>query len=556
VNLFLYCFFTKISKMRLLLLLLVSFTFFNANAQLLQDDFEGNSTISSWNGDDCIIVYPFENPFQSGINTSSNVLMYHDVGGQYANVFFDSFNPIILNEDSVFTLKLYVPSEGITGNQPNQISLKLQNNTMGAPWSTQSEIIKFIELDQWQEVSFDFANDDYINLDPESPNPLDRTDFNRVLLQINGEDNNDEVLAYIDDFHFEGGEADDDGGGDGDHEDPVYDELVWSDEFDQDGAVNSDKWYHQTILPLGDSWFNNEIQHYTDRIENSYVEDGILSIVAINETYTDQGVTKEHTSARLNSKFAFTYGRVEVKAKLPTGVGTWPAIWTLGKNIQEIDTYWDNEGYGTTPWPACGEIDIMEHWGHNQNFIQSAMHTPSSYGGTVNHGGQMIPTASTEFHVYALDWYEDRMVFSVDDVVHYVYEPEVQNADTWPFDEDQFILLNFAIQPSIHPNFTEDSMDIEYVRVYQESTMNTEEFTKGEPLIIAPNPVQSMCEIQVDEIELNSEILIYNSQGRKIDQIKLNQIQTKVDMQNYPKGVYMFKHISANNPKTYKIIKN
>jgi len=443
-------------------------SYFTGFAQLLKDDFEGNSTIDTWYADDCFMDIAYPNPFVDTINPSATVLKYHDTGGLYANVGFDSHQIINISDDTPFSLKIYVPSDGLTGNQPNQISLKLQNANLGQPWSTQSEIIKPIILDQWQEVTFDFVEDPYINLDPNSPPPSERTDFNRVVLQVNGENNTDHVLAYIDDFYFEGAEQEE-------TDDPVYDQLVWYDEFDQDGALDSTKWHHQTLLPNGDSWFNGEIQHYTDRIENSYVEDGIMYLVAINETFTDQGVTKQYTSARLNSKFAFTYGRVEVKAKLPTGVGTWPAIWTLGKNINEIGAYWYIQGYGTTNWPACGEIDIMEHWGTNQNFVQSAIHTPSSFGGTVNHGGQIIPTASTDFHVYELDWYPDRMVFSVDGVVHYTYNPSEQNADTWPFDEDQFLLLNFAILPNIDPNFTEDALEIKYVRIYQESAVSSDD---------------------------------------------------------------------------------
>ena len=111
--------------------------------------------------------------------------------------------------------------------------------------------------------------------------------------------------------------------------------LIWADEFNTNGNVNQEKWFQQTQLPNGYSWYNNELQHYTDEIENSYVSNGTLKIVAIKENYTDQGHTKPYTSARLNSKFAFTYGKVEVRAKLPSGQGTWPAIWTLGKNISE-----------------------------------------------------------------------------------------------------------------------------------------------------------------------------------------------------------------------------
>ena len=244
-------------------------------------------------------------------------------------------------------------------------------------------------------------------------------------------------------------------------------QLVWSDEFNGSGAIDTANWFHQTQLPNGESWYNNEIQHYTNRTDNSNVSGGNLNIIAKKEIFTDQGQTKQYTSARLNSKFAFTYGRVEVRAKLPTGVGTWPAIWLLGRNINEPGAYWETQGYGAVSWPACGEIDIMEHWGSNQNYVSSAIHTPSSYGGTVNKGGQTISTASSAFHVYAMEWTEEKMVFSVDDVVHYTYNPAVKNADTWPFDNDQYIILNIAIQPSIDPAFTQSAMEIDYIRIYQ-----------------------------------------------------------------------------------------
>ena len=248
----------------------------------------------------------------------------------------------------------------------------------------------------------------------------------------------------------------------------VAQELIWSDEFDVDGAVNPEKWHHQTQLPAGGSWYNREIQHYTNRTDNSYVSDGILYLVAKKESFTDQGYTKQYTSARLNSKFAFRYGRIEVRAKLPAGVGTWPAIWMLGKNIIEPGGYW-SDTHGTLVWPACGEIDIMEHWGSNQNYVQSAMHTPSSYGGTVNHGGQVISTVSDEFHVYELEWSAEKMVFSVDGVVHYTYNPPIKDANTWPYDAEQYFLLNIAIEPGIDPAFTQSAMEIDYVRVYEGS---------------------------------------------------------------------------------------
>ena len=246
----------------------------------------------------------------------------------------------------------------------------------------------------------------------------------------------------------------------------TFTNLVWSDEFNGTGAITSANWYQQTQLPNGDSWYNGEVQHYTSRQVNANVSSGTLKIVAKKETFTDQGITKQYTSARLNSKFAFTYGRVEVRAKLPIGGGTWPAIWMLGKNVIEPGAYWTST-YGTANWPACGEVDIMEHWGNNQNYVQSAMHTPSSFGGTVNLGGQTIATASSDFHIYTLEWTAQKMVFSVDGVVHYTYNPIVKDATTWPFDAPQYILLNVAMQPAINAAFTQSSMEVDYVRVYQ-----------------------------------------------------------------------------------------
>lgn len=247
-------------------------------------------------------------------------------------------------------------------------------------------------------------------------------------------------------------------------------ELVWADEFDVDGAVNSDNWFHQTQLPNGVSWFNGELQHYTDRTDNSYVSNGTLKIVAKRESYTDQGQTKEFTSARLNSKYAFTYGRVDVRAKLPVGNGTWPAIWTLGRDINENGGYW-NDQYGTTNWPTIGEIDIMEHWGNDPNVIHGSIHTDSSSGATENTGKTNASNVSTEFHVYSIIWDREEIRFLLDERAYYIYRPANQNNSTWPFDSPQYILLNIAMGGTggtIDAFFTESAMEIDYVRVYEE----------------------------------------------------------------------------------------
>lgn len=476
-----------------------------AQAQFLTDDFEGTGNIGTWYGDDCTIDTAFANPQAQGINPSATVLRYHDQGGQYANLRFDIPGNFDLAAQQVFSLKIYVPASGLTGTAPNQVSLKLQNGVLGSPWATQCEIIKPLLLNQWQTISFDFGNDPYLNLDPNSLPPLQRSDFNRVVIQLNGENNNFQVLAYLDDFLFNGTPP----------TPSPYSQLVWADEFNGSGAIDTSKWFHQTQLPAGGSWFNGEIQHYTNRTANSYLDSGFLHLVAKRENFTNQGQTKTHTSARLNSKFAFREGRVEVRAKMPTGVGTWPAIWMLGKNINEDGAYWDNRGFGTTPWPACGEIDIMEHWGDNQNFVQSAMHTPSSFGNTVNKGGQTIPTTSTAFHVYALEWSPDKMVFSVDGRVHYTYEPPVKNPSTWPFNADQYLLLNIAIQPNILPAFTESAMVVDYVRVYQLNTTSVAEVARPQGLKVYPNPTREQLHIELPVLsDRPIAIQLYNAQGQ------------------------------------------
>jgi len=518
-------------------------------AQILQDDFEGNGNIPAWVGDNCGVNPNFDNPFMQSINSSATVLRYQDTGGQYANLRFQRTGKFDLTYSSVFTLKIYIPSNGLTGDQPNQVSLKLQNGTLAEPWTTQSEIVKPVVLDQWQELSFDFAKDPYNNFDQGSGAPRYRTDFDRVLIQINGENNNDQVVAYLDDFYYEVNVPND----------PVYDELVWSDEFTEDGAIDQTKWFHQTRLPSGGSWFNGEVQHYTNRIDNSIVEDGILRIIAKKENFTDQGFTKNYTSARLNSKFAFQYGKVEIRAKLPVGYGTWPALWMLGKNISENGAYWQTQGFGTTGWPACGEIDIMEHWGRNQNFVQSAMHTPSSHGDTQDKGGRRIPTASSGFHVYSLEWSPEKMVFKIDNIIHYIYDPINKNADNWPFDAEQYLLMNFAIEPSIEFGFTEDAMEIDFVRVYQETTVSTVGADENTVTHFFPNPVTDELNISITDTGLqNISFQIFNSNGSLIQTAVCSVEEDMATLRNLnvlPKGVYLVAYQIDNRNYSLKFIK-
>jgi beta-glucanase (GH16 family) len=238
--------------------------------------------------------------------------------------------------------------------------------------------------------------------------------------------------------------------------DVEYSNLVWADEFETAGTPTATNWTYD--IGTGDNgWGNGEAQYYTNRTDNVSVADGILKITTKAESYEGS----KYTSARLKTQglYDFTYGRVDVKAKLPAGGGTWPAIWMLGSNFQ------------TAGWPACGEIDIMEGIGNNPGFVQAALHTPSSSGNTQNKGNTTVADASSEFHIYSVNWSPNQISFLVDDVIFYTYKPDTKDAATWPFDASQFIILNVAMGGSlggtIDPAFSQSTMEIDYVRVYQ-----------------------------------------------------------------------------------------
>jgi PKD repeat protein len=230
----------------------------------------------------------------------------------------------------------------------------------------------------------------------------------------------------------------------------VIQSLVWSEEFNTDGPPNSARWGYD--LGAG-GWGNQELEYYTNRTQNAVVQGGVLKINAIKENYNGS----DYTSARLLSKdkFSFKYGKVEAYAKLPAGVGTWPAIWMLGNNI------------GTVGWPDCGEIDIMEHRGSELNKIFGTLHYPGHSGGNADGATLTIANATTAFHKYMLDWSATSVRIYVDDVLIH----SVANTASLPFNQNFFFILNVAMGGAfggnVDPTFTSATMEIDYIRVYQ-----------------------------------------------------------------------------------------
>ena len=236
---------------------------------------------------------------------------------------------------------------------------------------------------------------------------------------------------------------------------PEEPEATWSEEFNYNGAVNSETWTYE--IGNGDwGWGNGESQYYTSSLNNVRVEDGVLKITAKKEDIAGF----EYSSARIitRDKFEFQYGRVDISAKLPTGGGTWPALWLLGANYTDVG------------WPACGEIDIMEHWGHDPTVIVGSLHTPMSHGDTWTNGNTIVEDYDEEFHLYSIDWNENRIQFFVDDVLYYTYSPSPQDSNSWPFDQEMFFIINVAMGGSwfdIDPEFSESTMEVDYIRIYQ-----------------------------------------------------------------------------------------
>ena len=236
---------------------------------------------------------------------------------------------------------------------------------------------------------------------------------------------------------------------------PASETLVWQDEFDGQGFPDDGRWDYEVGLIR-----NKERQYYTrDRAANARVQNGTLIIEAHHESYRGA----DYTSASLTSRANWTYGRIEVRARLPKGRGTWPAIWMLGTNIREVG------------WPACGEIDIMEHVGFDPGRIHANVHTRAynHVQGTNKGNNLLVSRPDEEFHVYSAAWTPGQIEFFVDGARYFTFAKEPGGDAVWPFDKPQYLILNLAIggswggQQGIDESAFPTQFVIDYVRVYR-----------------------------------------------------------------------------------------
>lgn len=238
------------------------------------------------------------------------------------------------------------------------------------------------------------------------------------------------------------------GGGSTNTLDTEFTNLVWSDEFNQ-ASLDTSIWNYE--IGNNSGWGNGELQYYTN--SNTSIADGILSITAKAESINGYNYSSSRITTEGN--YQFQYGRMEVRAKLTDGGGTWPAIWMLGSN------------YGSVGWPACGEVDVMEYVGNSPNQYSATIHYPGNSGGDGITASTSVSNATSEFHNYTVEWSAEHIVFAIDDVIF----QEIENTSTLPFNQNFFIILNVAMGGSlggtIDPAFTQSAMEIDYVRVYQ-----------------------------------------------------------------------------------------
>ena len=240
------------------------------------------------------------------------------------------------------------------------------------------------------------------------------------------------------------------GGAGGEELETEFTDLIWSEEFEETGRPNEDIWNFE-IGNGNNGWGNREVQFYTE--ENVSIIDDAMRITLRAEERSGF----DYTSSRLNTlgKFDFQYGRIEFRAKMPSGGGTWPALWMMG-----VD-------FPTAGWPFCGEIDVMEHRGNEQDVVHGSLHFPGNSGGNAVTSNVEVEGVSDEFKLYTVEWTEDKILFAVDNRVYHSFD----NDGSLPYNQPFFIIVNVAMGGTfggdVDPDFESSTMDIDYIRVYQ-----------------------------------------------------------------------------------------
>jgi len=504
----------------IILAFVLLFTASQISAQVIYADYETVTPSGVTAFSNC--VYSVEaNPDKSGLNTSNQVAKFITSTAEWDGIYWDFEGMVDFSSNKVFSMLVKSAFAG-------KVILKLEATNSA---STNVEVqVNYSGSGNWELLTFDFA--------PKSPSS---EIYGRMVIFMDAGAFNGGNDWFFD--NIQGPEA----------KYPVAEphdwELVWSDEFDYTGLPNSTKWNYDTG---GGGFGNNELQYYTYAdADNVHVDGEKLTITAKKEVYSGMN----YTSARLLSKGKgdWLYGRVEVKAKVAGGRGSWPAIWML-----PTDWYYGN-------WPASGEIDIMEYVGYDPGIVHGTVHTNDFNHtlGTQVGTSKTVADAETAFHVYALNWFEDKIELYVDEVKYFSF-PYYSDWKKWPFNKRFHLIMNIAVGGNwggvqgVDDTAFPMKMEVDYVRVYKEATNGIKDLNAHQDIFkIYPNPVNDVLKVDflTENFSENSEIQLLSIEGRLIKQITTNTLGNELNISDLASGIYFVKVKANNRFYSEKIIK-
>lgn len=405
------------------------------------------------------------------------------------------------------------------------VSLKLERNgNAGSFTSTQN----YEPSGQWQEIVFDLIG-------------AGGTVYKDFFIMPDQTANlSENVTVYIDDIVFRP-----DPNGEDPAELPGTFQLVWADEFDALDGTSPDpsKWTYE-IGNGSNGWGNNELEYYTNRTENVFIRNECLIIKAVKEKYD----LYNYTSARLitKNKGDWKYGRIEARIRLPQGRGTWPAFWMMPtKSV-----------YGN--WPNSGEIDIMEYVGFDPDHVYGTVHRKEGSGNNGSGNTANISGENGEFQVVRIDWEPGYIRWFLNDQLFHTYYNLGSGNAQWPFDQEFYCILNFAVggnwggAQGVDNNIWPQEFQIDYVRVYQ----------KQENVSIPPLQNKSLFvpSLSKDELKINSSLFplfvsIYSLTGQKRTASKITSENSSISVSDLPQGVYIITVSDGNHSYSQKFIK-
>ena len=491
-----------------------------SQAQNVEVDFETSTT---WFGFDGGAFSTITNPHQNTLNQSNKVgRLIKGAGKSWAGAYYDVVEPMDFITYNTFSLMVYAHKNNA------KLLLKVENKANGSINYTREKTLT--KSNEWETLVFDFSQ-------------IPSNVYDRITLIFdNGTVGNGSLdfTYYIDDIKlYREGDALPECKSNQTGNSPATSqyELVWADEFDQDGALCHKNWTYD--LGTGSQgWGNFEAQSYTNTQDNVYIENGILNIVALKNGNT-------YTSARIKTQqlFSLQYGKIEIRAKLPTTAGTWPAVWLLGSNNPEVG------------WPASGEIDIIEQFSNKSVNISTAHW--SNNGNHAEYGREATIPNPSGFNTYSLEWTSNKLLTRINNA--WAWEMTINSIDA--FHKNFFIIMNLALggnkgAGNIDPTFSQDALEIDYIRVYKNNqgsfTLSHKDFLPKHISVI-PNRMGWLISSPNNPI---NRINLYNLNGQLVGVYEPNTDNYTIKNEHLANNINFVELFYRNQRAVFKLFKS